>query len=239
MNTRAVFEMPKSQARSLPVPSLDAGFLWEFMADGRTPARAMTDEAMRSMLPALYGPGEILELGAGGDYYKRFIREGQRYATSNLSSGCDRILDMTRLALDDDSVDAIVSIFALEHVYEYGTAVREMRRVLKPGGRLLLVVPFLYFYHAAPDDFFRFSFSALERLISPLEILQRHSLGSRGLLISELLHEKAVLGSKRGPLARVALRVLALPFLVASLGKGDATYAVGHALLCEKGWANR
>jgi SAM-dependent methyltransferase len=237
MATTAEFELSASQARALPAPSLGMDFLREFLADGRTPARALTDVAMRAMLPALYGPGEILELGAGGDYYKRFARQGQRYATSNLTTGCDRILDMTCLGIEDNSVDALTSVFALEHVFEYEKAIAEMRRVLKPGGRLLLVVPFLYYYHAAPDDYFRFSLSALERLMAPLEILQRQSLGSRGMLISELLHEKAVLGSTRGVFARAMLRAIALPFLAGALKRQDTTYAVGYGLLCEKAGA--
>jgi SAM-dependent methyltransferase len=234
MATTAEFEISAIQARALPAPTLHVDFLREFLADGRTPARALTDVAMHSMLPALYGPGEIIELGAGGDYYKRFARQGQRYATSNLSPGCDRVLDMTCLEIEDESVDALTSIFALEHVFDYEKAIAEMRRVLKPGGRLLLVVPFLYYYHAAPDDYFRFSLSALERLVAPLEVLQRQPLGSRGMLIAELLHEKAVLGSRRGPLARALLRAVALPFLAGALKQQDTTYALGYGLLCEK-----
>ncbi len=230
----AQFELGRDQVRSLAAPRLERGFLREFLADGRTPARALTDVGMRAMLPALYGPGEILELGAGGDYYKRFAREGQRYSTSNLGPGCDRMLDMTNLALADDSVDAVASVFALEHVFDYERAIGEMRRVLKPGGRMLLVVPFLYYYHAAPDDFFRFTQSALDRLVKPLEVLRSVPLGSRGLLIAELLHEKAVLGSTRGALGRAILRAVALPFLAGALDDNDATYAVTYALICEK-----
>jgi SAM-dependent methyltransferase len=204
------------------------------MLDGRTPARAMSDVAMKTLLPALHGPGTIIELGAAGNYYKSFMPKSQCYLTSNLAPGCDVCLDMTKLDLADSSVDALVSVFALEHLFDFDLVFKEQQRVLKPGGRLLLIAPFLYYYHAAPDDFFRFSATALERLFKPFDILVRQPLGGRWLLFAEFLHEKIVMGSRKGFLARMALRCVALPFLAAGLRAHDARYAFGFAYLCVK-----
>jgi ubiquinone/menaquinone biosynthesis C-methylase UbiE len=52
-------------------------------------------------------------------------------------------------------VDAFFTAFALEHIRNYRKAFSEMERALKPGGRMLIVVPFLYYYHGAPDDYVR------------------------------------------------------------------------------------
>lgn len=231
----AQFSIPSAQVKQTKPPALGTKFLCEFLFDGRTPARAMSDAAMQLMLPSLGGPGPIIELGAASDYYKNFVPPGQRYLTSDLSSNCDLRLDMTKLDLKDDSVDALVSVFALEHLFSFHDVFEECKRVLKPRGRLLLVVPFLYYYHAAPDDFFRFTSSALDRLLSPLEILVRQPLGSRGLLFSELLHEKVNMGSVKSTIGRLALRCVALPFLASGLSSHDARYAFAFAYLCEKG----
>ena len=228
------FFIPTSEIQHFAVPTLAVKFLWEFVRDGRTPARAMTDEVMKAMLPALEGSGVIIELGAGGDYYKSFVREGQQYMTSNLVTGSDIVLDMTNLDLPSESVDALVSVFALEHLFDFKSVFDEQYRVLRPGGRLLLVVPFMYYYHAAPDDYFRFSESSLDQLLTPYNILRRQPLGGRWLLFAELLHEKVVMGSTRNCLARFALRILALPFLAFSLKQHNPKYAVGFAYLCEK-----
>lgn len=230
----AIFGLPAQALDRLEAPVLRLPFLWEFLLDGRTPARAMSDVAMQALLPGLGGPGTIIELGAAGDYYKNFVPSGQRYLTSNLAPGCDVRLDMTKLDLADSSVDALVSVFALEHLYDFEAVFAEQQRVLKPGGRLLLVVPFLYYYHAAPDDFFRFTASALDRLLAPLDVLVRQPLGGRWLLFAEFLHEKVIMGSRMGFLARLALRLVALPFLAAGLKAHDARYAFGFAYLCEK-----
>lgn len=228
----ATFNMPSRAVAEIPAPVLPRSFLWEFLMDGRTPARAMTDVAMQALLPAIGGQGKIIELGAGGDYYKRFVPPDREYQTSNLdlNAGCDLQLDMTRMDLADNSTDALVSVFALEHLYDFEAVFAEQLRVLKPGGRLLLVVPFMYYYHAAPDDYFRFTTSALDRLVKPLSVKVSQPLGGRWLLFSEFLHEKVIMGSKMGFLARLALSLVALPFLAVGLKAHDSRYAY----LCEK-----
>lgn len=49
--------------------------------------------------------------------------------------------DATRLPLRDATVDAVVSFETLEHVRDAAAMVRELRRVLKAGGRLILSTP--------------------------------------------------------------------------------------------------
>jgi len=45
------------------------------------------------------------------------------------------------LALDDASVDVIVSFYSLEHLYPLRPYLEEMQRVLKPGGTLIGAIP--------------------------------------------------------------------------------------------------
>lgn len=54
---------------------------------------------------------------------------------------------LTRLTFPDDHFDQILSFDVLEHIPDYRAALAECHRVLKPGGRLLLSVPFIMSAH--------------------------------------------------------------------------------------------
>src|SRR3989344_4812340 len=72
----------------------------------------------------------------------------------------DIVGDIHDLPFPDNSQDALICIAVLEHVEEPHKAVREMYRVLKPGGFCFIYVPFLYYYHAHKGyykDFFRYT----------------------------------------------------------------------------------
>jgi predicted SAM-dependent methyltransferase len=71
---------------------------------------------------------------------------------------------LDHLCVRDNSVDNINCISVLEHVYKPRDAIAEMFRVLRPGGCVRVQVPFLLGYHGYPDDYFRYTHSALCRM---------------------------------------------------------------------------
>ncbi|WP_413430182.1 hypothetical protein [Synechococcus sp. Cu2B8-bc1011] len=158
----------------------------------------------------------------------------QNYLFSNIAPGADYILDMDSIDLPSNAVDDFLSVFAFAHTFNYQRSIDEVYLVFKPGGRFFLLAPFMYYYHGAPDDYFRFSSSALDKLFSQFNILSRHPLGSRSLLVAELFHDKHILGSKLPTLVCLLLRIIILPFLVAGLSTNDHRYAFAHGYLCEK-----
>lgn len=52
-----------------------------------------------------------------------------------------RTMSATNLDFEDDSFDAVVSFHAIEHIPPVEEAIAEMARVVKPGGKVLLVYP--------------------------------------------------------------------------------------------------
>lgn len=211
-------------------------YLIEFMRDGRTPIRAISDEAVRQYLPFLYGPGAIIELGAPSDYYRCFAPAGQRYKITDNSDLSAFKVNMTDMPFGDESVDAFVSVFSLEHVHNYQKALAEVKRTLKRKGRFLLIMPFLYYYHAAPDDYVRLTKSALMAELSGYRFLAVESLGSRALFVAEMYHEKAAMGHSSSWLRRTVLRCMASIFVAYSIWRtaNEETYASAILVLCEK-----
>jgi SAM-dependent methyltransferase len=60
-----------------------------------------------------------------------------------------------KLPIPDNSYDNIISLNTLEHIYKDEFVIYEIYRILKPGGKIIIVVPFLYRVHTSPSDFHR------------------------------------------------------------------------------------
>jgi SAM-dependent methyltransferase len=90
--------------------------------------------ALRRHLPNLHG-----------SEYLRGLRQRLRLSLWLWRQGVTEWVhhgDLTRLDIRDRCLDAIVSLDVLEHVPDHRLALRECARVLKPGGVLVLTVPF-------------------------------------------------------------------------------------------------
>ncbi len=132
----------------------------------RTLARTLQNLAMRGVEVA----GKGIDLGGNPSeaYYKFIsIAEGAEVTFADLEPKSEEVLkvDIEKgIPVEDNSQDFLILMNVLEHIYDYPKTVAECRRVLKPSGKLIGVVPFLYQYHGAPDDYFRFTGSGLERV---------------------------------------------------------------------------
>jgi len=82
----------------------------------------------------------------------------------------DIVGDIHDLPFEDESKEAILCLAVLEHVHNPFTAMEELHRVLRPEGKLLIYVPFLYYYHAHEGyykDYWRYTYDGLEELAKP------------------------------------------------------------------------
>lgn len=72
-------------------------------------------------------------------------------------AACDCLGDACRLPFASCVFDLAVSQETVEHVDDPFRAVCEMVRVVRPGGRIYLQVPFVIGYHPGPHDYWRFT----------------------------------------------------------------------------------
>ncbi len=110
--------------------------------------------------------GDVLSIGSAGDsdkqggFYRQYFSKASSYTTSEVEyeSGCDLTLDARHMPeVRDSSYHCVFCSGVLEHVDRYQDAISEMWRILKPGGVLLLGVPFMQPEHRRPNDFRRFT----------------------------------------------------------------------------------
>jgi SAM-dependent methyltransferase len=77
--------------------------------------------------------------------------------------------DGYRLPFRTGSVDLVINVAMLEHVSEPTQVVAEMLRVCKPGGTVFCYVPFLIPFHAAPEDYHRWTETGARVLFDEFE----------------------------------------------------------------------
>lgn len=134
-----------------------------------------------------YARGRLLDLGCGKvplfETYRSLVAETVCVDWANSAHGNKHIdieCDLSQsLPLSAASFDTILLSDVLEHVPDPQQLWNEMARVLKPGGHALVNVPFLYWLHETPYDFYRYTRFALERFaeVSGFRVLLLESAG--------------------------------------------------------------
>jgi SAM-dependent methyltransferase len=92
----------------------------------------------------------------------------------NPESGCTYIGDIcgTNGFIQDNTFDFVVCTEVLEHTLQPFHAADEIFRILKPGGKLFLSVPFNFRIHGPLPDCWRFTEHGLRALLRSFEILE-------------------------------------------------------------------
>jgi len=131
---------------------------------GKHDAIVRRDDLIREHLAAL--PSDALVVNVGCAKVRRFESDcPARYLATDLRvlDTVDFSSDATRLPLADNSVDVLITLEMLEHVPDPPAVVRELGRVLKPGGTVLLSVPSAVPRHDH-HDYWRFTAQGLQAL---------------------------------------------------------------------------
>jgi len=97
----------------------------------------------------------------------RGLFPGKRYlgVDARPGPGVDRVENVEALSLPDASVGTVLAMSTFEHVRHFWRGFEEIRRVLRPGGALLVSCPFYFHRHSFPSDYWRFTPEALELLL--------------------------------------------------------------------------
>lgn len=206
----------RSLAAARRLLDLQAASIW---ADLRTELRAAR--------------GVVLDVGAGAQPYRPLVPAAATYRA------IDSVLAREAFGYDvpdteyfegetwpvvDAAVDVVIATETLEHVPEPFSFLCEARRVLRPGGRLILTVPFAARWHYVPHDYWRFTPSSLCRMLEgsgfgdPVVTARGNELTvaaykAMALILPSLFPPEGGLGPRR--LAALAFSPLALALALA------------------------
>lgn len=138
-----------------PLPS----YAWLRRLRGFGAHKTILRQMEYDLVSSLVLSGRVLDFGGGRRAEYLPLLKG---ADEVLSVNIDREFDPTHvvapgdpLPFDDASFDGVVTFNTLEHVYDDRAALAELTRVLRPGGTLRVIVPFIYPVHGHPDDYNR------------------------------------------------------------------------------------
>ncbi len=113
----------------------------------------------------------ILDAGAGESIYKKFFSHCN-YKAIDLAVGesrwnyanLDYVGFLHEMPIENEMFDAVLCTQVLEHLEWPRESVKEMHRVIKPGGKLYMTVPMAQNEHQVPYDFFRYTSYGLESI---------------------------------------------------------------------------
>jgi SAM-dependent methyltransferase len=118
--------------------------------------------------------GAVLDVGCGEQPYRSLLKRAGSYQGLDIAEADERFgygrpdtLYVTGYPwpIPDRSIDLALCTEVLEHVLEPAELLTEVERCLRPGGRLLMTVPFAARWHFVPFDYWRFTPSAITHLL--------------------------------------------------------------------------
>lgn len=161
----------------------------------------------------------VLDVGAGDRPYRELFPEAVAFdVPENPHADLHGTIDA--IPVDDASFDVALCLQVLEHVPDPAAAVRELRRVVRPGGRVLLSTHGIYPFHPNPDDLWRWTHQGLERLFLTnaewTSVTVRPGAGTAATIGMLVAHGIDLLCK------RAHVRALAAPFVAALNASGEA-----------------
>ena len=155
-------------------------------------ARAGLRDAMMELAPGL--SGNLLDVGCGSKPYRSlftvdtYIGLDIDNKISRQRGAADQFYDGNAFPFFNDSFDSVLCNQVLEHVFNPDDFLGEIARVIKPGGKLLLTVPFVWDEHEQPYDYARYSSFGLHALLEKqgFQLLQHKKLAADASIIFQL-----------------------------------------------------
>lgn len=161
----------------------------------------------------------IINIGAGGEIKSILFNHGLKFKEIDIDEQRkpDFVCSIEDMSIfQNNSVDIFFCMEVLEHVKNPFNAIKEIQRVLKPGGIIIGSTPFVFPIHDEPYDFYRYTKYGLRNLFQDFEcidLIERNSyIESIYVILLRLLN----IGNKKQKMVGILLSPLyfiLLPFM--------------------------
>ena len=115
--------------------------------------------------------GLTLDVGCGNKPYETLFNckeyiglDTSKSGHSHESSRIDVLYDGVNIPFETDYFDSVVCFEVLQVIFEPENFLKEINRILKPGGIALFTIPFIWDEHEQPYDFARYSSFGLKHI---------------------------------------------------------------------------
>jgi SAM-dependent methyltransferase len=174
-------------------------------------------KALQHFIPRL--KGRIMDLGCGSKPYRSLFTVDEYIGVDYDSEGhphegeeIDVFYDGKTLPFPDAHFDGVFSSEVFEHVFNLPDILKEVNRVLKSGGKMLISCPFVISEHEVPNDYARYTVFALRHLLEQngFRVLEIKKSGNFVLAIMQLrimyIHLHLMPYVRKIPVVRSVLR---------------------------------
>jgi len=176
-----------------------------------------------------HATGRLVDLGCGKvplfEAYRPYIIDnvcvdwgGTLHKSPHLDYECD--LNQS-LPLPDAQFQTIILSDVLEHIAEPERLWREMARLLTPGGKVLMNVPFFYWLHETPHDYYRYTEFALRRFAerAGFEVVVMETTGGTPEILADIAAKRLRSKALVGPVLARLVQWLTAVYLKTPFGK--------------------
>jgi SAM-dependent methyltransferase len=196
---------------------------------------------IKRQLNQLIAPGCLVgDIGCGEQPLRELIEAlGGIYTGIDIEQNSQNtvqvIASITNVPLPDSHFDVILCTEVLEHVSDTDAAFCELARLLKPGGKMVVTVPFAYPLHEEPYDFVRLTPYQIRECArnTRLEIVELEVSGNELEVMATVwsnMWDRMIVNSKPGVARRIRGAVYRLMYLAVNLLAAAGSLAMGRVL---------